>query len=219
MAPGGRLDSHRLAHHLLVGVNTVLASRWTVRILRLGTLVALVGVRRWRHLFVFLGSVIAVELVAYQLSLLLARPRPVGIKIIGSWAGFSMPSYPVAALAVTLVGMAYALLPAGRGRGGGGRRAQRCCCLGCHRHPGEQECRQNRNHITQKVMLVMRRCYGRRPEPARIHASAKAPFRRRGPGGFTGRIADGDPLPDFTIIRILPIRMRRMPGSAWRESG
>ena len=104
---------------LLVGVNTVLASRWTVRILRLGTLVALVGVRRWRHLFVFLGSVIAVELVVYQLSLLLARPRPVGIKIIGSWAGFSMPSYPVAALAVTLVGMAYALLPAGRPRSWG----------------------------------------------------------------------------------------------------
>jgi hypothetical protein len=112
---------------LVVGVNTVLASRWTVRILRLGTLVALVGVRRWRHLFVFLGSVIAVELVVYQLSLLLARPRPVGIKIIGGWAGFSMPSYPVAALAVTLVGMAYALLPAGRGRGGSGRPARRCC--------------------------------------------------------------------------------------------
>src|SRR6266487_2252729 len=104
---------------LLVGINTVLASRWTVRILRLGTLVALVGLRRWRHLFTFLGSVIAVELVAYQLSLLMARPRPVGITIIGSWAGFSMPSYPVAALAVTLVGMAYALLPAGRPRSRG----------------------------------------------------------------------------------------------------
>jgi hypothetical protein len=116
---------------LLVGVNTVLASRWTVRILRLGTLVALVGLRRWRHLFTFLGSVIAVELVVYQLSLLLARPRPVGIKIIGSWAGFSMPSYPVAALAVTLAGWPMRCCrPAGRGRGGSGRRARRCCCLG-----------------------------------------------------------------------------------------
>ena len=46
---------------LMVGINTVLASRWTVRILRLGTLVALVGLRRWQHLLTFLGSVIAVE--------------------------------------------------------------------------------------------------------------------------------------------------------------
>jgi tRNA A-37 threonylcarbamoyl transferase component Bud32 len=101
---------------LMVGINTVLASRWTIRILRLATLVALVGWRRWRHLVTFLGSVVVVELAAYQLSLLIASPRPLDVKIIGSWEGFSSPSRPVAALAVTLVGMAYALLPAGRPR-------------------------------------------------------------------------------------------------------
>jgi tRNA A-37 threonylcarbamoyl transferase component Bud32/membrane-associated phospholipid phosphatase len=104
---------------LMVGVNAVLASRWTVGVLRLGTLAALVGLRRWRHLGVFLGSVVVVELSAYQLSLLVASPRPMDVKIIGSWEGFSFPSPPVAALAVTLVGMAYALLPPGQPRSWG----------------------------------------------------------------------------------------------------
>src|SRR4030095_14893434 len=61
---------------LMVGVNTVLTSPWTVGILRLGTLVALVGLRRWRHLGIFLGSVVVVELSAYQLALLVTSPRP-----------------------------------------------------------------------------------------------------------------------------------------------
>jgi tRNA A-37 threonylcarbamoyl transferase component Bud32/uncharacterized membrane protein len=104
---------------LMVGVNTVLTSPWTIRVLRLGTLVALVGLRRWRHLGVFLGSVVVVELSAYQLALLVASPRPMDVRVIGSWEGFSFPSPPVAALAVTLVGMAYALLPPGQPRSWG----------------------------------------------------------------------------------------------------
>ncbi len=48
----------------------LLASRWTIRALRWGTIAALVGFRRWRHLFVFLGSMLAAELVAYQISVL-----------------------------------------------------------------------------------------------------------------------------------------------------
>jgi tRNA A-37 threonylcarbamoyl transferase component Bud32 len=104
---------------LMLGINTVLASRWTIRILRLGTLVALVGWRRWRHLLTFLGSVVVVELAVYQLSIFQARPRPIGVRIIGSWEGLSFPSPPVAALAVTLVGMVYSLLPPGRVRSRG----------------------------------------------------------------------------------------------------
>ena len=104
---------------LVLGVNAALASRWTVRVLRLGTLAALVGLRRWRHLLTFLGSVITVELAAFQLSILIASPRPLDVRIIGSWEGYSSPSTPVAALAVTLVGMAYALLPQGRPRSWG----------------------------------------------------------------------------------------------------
>ena len=105
--------------NVMVDINTVLTSRWTIRILRLGTVIALAGLRRWRHLFTFLGSVIVVGLAAYQLAMFQGRVRPFGVTIVGSWDGFSFPSPPVAALAVTLVGMAYALLPAGRPRSRG----------------------------------------------------------------------------------------------------
>jgi membrane-associated phospholipid phosphatase len=104
---------------LMVGVNTVLVSRWTLGILRLGTMAALVGVRRWRHLVIFLGCVVVVGLAAAQLGIFQARVRPLGVTIIGPWDGFSFPSPPVAALAVTLVGMVYALLPPGRPRSRG----------------------------------------------------------------------------------------------------
>ena len=104
---------------LMVGVNAVLVSRWTIGILRLGTMVALVGLRRWRHLVIFLGCVVAVALAAFQLAMFQARVRPLGVTIIGGWDGFSFPAPQVAALAVTLVGMVYALLPPGRPRSRG----------------------------------------------------------------------------------------------------
>ena len=109
----GWLDS------LMRSLDTMLTSRWTIRVLRLGIILALILCRRWRHLFTFLGTVIAVELTAYQLSILVASPRPIGVEILGNWKGFSFPSPPVAALAVTLVGMIYTLLPHGTLRSSG----------------------------------------------------------------------------------------------------
>src|SRR5215472_2784479 len=103
---------------VMADINTVLTSRWTIRILRLGTVAALAGLRRWRHLFTFLGSVIVVGLAAYRLVVFQGPVRPFGVTIVGSWNGFWFP-HPVAALAVTLVGMAYALLPPGRPRSRG----------------------------------------------------------------------------------------------------
>ena len=93
-----------------------LASAWSIRILRWGVILALVVVRRWRHLFVFLGAVIVTEVITYNSSLLLARPRPLGIPILAGWDGYSMPSRPVAGLAVTAVGLTYALIVPGRSR-------------------------------------------------------------------------------------------------------
>jgi tRNA A-37 threonylcarbamoyl transferase component Bud32/membrane-associated phospholipid phosphatase len=106
-------------NHAMVQVDAVLSSRWTVGVLRLGTMVALVLLRRWRHLLVFLASVVIVEALAYQLSIFVASPRPDGVRIIGSWEGPSFPSPLVAALAVTLVGIVYSLLPPGRPRSRG----------------------------------------------------------------------------------------------------
>jgi membrane-associated phospholipid phosphatase/tRNA A-37 threonylcarbamoyl transferase component Bud32 len=94
----------------------VLAAAWTIRVLRWGVILALVVFRRWRHLFVFLGALIVTEIVTYNASLLIARPRPLAIPILAGWQGYSMPSRPVAGFAVTAVGLAYALVVPGRPR-------------------------------------------------------------------------------------------------------
>jgi membrane-associated phospholipid phosphatase/serine/threonine-protein kinase RIO1 len=94
----------------------LLASRWTIRVLRWSAFLGLVVFRRWRHLLVFIGAVVAVEIITYQTTLFIARPRPLGIEILGPWTGFSMPSRPIAGLAVTLVAMSYSFIPTGRWR-------------------------------------------------------------------------------------------------------
>ena len=86
-----------------------------VRVLRLGTLLALVVVRRWRHVFAVLIAIVIVAVTVFGLQELVARPRPF-VPIIGSWSGASHPSATVAGIAVTLSAMAYSLVPAGRRR-------------------------------------------------------------------------------------------------------
>ena len=93
-----------------------LASSWTIRLLRWGVIIGLVVFRRWRHLLVFLGAIILTEIVAYNASSVIARPRPLGIEILTGWQGYSMPSRPLAGLAVSAVGATYALIVAGRPR-------------------------------------------------------------------------------------------------------
>ncbi|MGO9501511.1 MAG: hypothetical protein ACLPUO_08025, partial [Streptosporangiaceae bacterium] len=56
---------------------------------RAGVLVALtMAFRRWRHLLVFLGSVLFLELAGTSIYFGLSRPRPYGVPIIGSWGGY-----------------------------------------------------------------------------------------------------------------------------------
>jgi tRNA A-37 threonylcarbamoyl transferase component Bud32/membrane-associated phospholipid phosphatase len=93
-----------------------LGNPWTIRILRWGTILALVVFKRWRHLFVFLGAILVLEILTYQMTIALARPRPLGVEIIGVWDGFATPSRPVASFAGTLVGMLYSLVVPGRPR-------------------------------------------------------------------------------------------------------
>jgi tRNA A-37 threonylcarbamoyl transferase component Bud32/membrane-associated phospholipid phosphatase len=92
------------------------ASRWPLRGLRWATILVLVVFKRWRHLFVFVSCLIVVEYVAYVLSLIAGRARPFGVEILTDWNGFGFPARPVAAISVTMFGMAYALVPAGRAR-------------------------------------------------------------------------------------------------------
>jgi tRNA A-37 threonylcarbamoyl transferase component Bud32 len=88
----------------------VLLATWWV------ALVVLLLYRRWRHLFVWIGAVLAITAVTDVASGLIQRPRPLGVEILGDWEGFAMPSRPMAVLAAVGVNVLYALVPAGRPR-------------------------------------------------------------------------------------------------------
>lgn len=93
-----------------------LGTGWTVSLLILGMLIALTIFRRWRHLLTFLVSLAVLEWAISSLYDAFARPRPYGVTIIGRWAGYSLPSAPVGALAAVLVGVIYTLVVPGRSR-------------------------------------------------------------------------------------------------------
>jgi membrane-associated phospholipid phosphatase len=97
-------------------VNAV-GSGWAVTVLALSVLALTMVFRRWRHLFVFLGSLFVLAIVSGQwLYSGLSRPRPYGIRIIGGWGGYSAPSLVVAAFTFFLLGVVYCLVVHGRPR-------------------------------------------------------------------------------------------------------
>jgi tRNA A-37 threonylcarbamoyl transferase component Bud32/membrane-associated phospholipid phosphatase len=91
-----------------------LGSRWILRVLFWSTVVVLVVLRRFRHLFVFLGATLAVTALTGFFAYLFVWPRPLGVEILGDWSGYAHPSRQVAALTATLMGMLYSLAPTGR---------------------------------------------------------------------------------------------------------
>lgn len=93
-----------------------LGSEWFNRLLRWGTVIALVVFRRWRHLFVFLATVLVIAWLTTELSQFIPRSRPLGVRIVGTWDGFAFPSRPVALLGVSLMGVVYTLVAHGRPR-------------------------------------------------------------------------------------------------------
>jgi membrane-associated phospholipid phosphatase/tRNA A-37 threonylcarbamoyl transferase component Bud32 len=103
-------------NRLMLAVSALLGTFWTVKVLAWTTLVVLVVSKRFRHLLVGVVSVQVVTLATIGLSAAIGRPRPFGVGIEGSWAGWAMPSRPVAYLAAILVAMLYSLVPKGRWR-------------------------------------------------------------------------------------------------------
>ena len=89
-----------------------LGSAWFIRPLRWAAIIVLVVYRKWRILagvlVAFMIEGLTVSLVAQAVH----RPRPF-VEIIGDWTGYSHPSRPVAALAVTLVVIGLSLIPKG----------------------------------------------------------------------------------------------------------
>src|SRR4051794_8117002 len=94
----------------------VLATATAIYVLWLSNLVVLIAVRRWRHLFVWVGVLLIVVQAGAAMASTLQRPRPYEVEIIGPWMGFSMPSLPVTVLATFLLNSVYSLIPAGRYR-------------------------------------------------------------------------------------------------------
>jgi tRNA A-37 threonylcarbamoyl transferase component Bud32/membrane-associated phospholipid phosphatase len=87
-----------------------------LRFVRWSALLVLVFFKRFRHLFVFFGAILAVGGITTLAAAFISRPRPLGIDILIGWEGPSQPSRPVAALAVTLIGIAYSLIVPGKPR-------------------------------------------------------------------------------------------------------
>jgi tRNA A-37 threonylcarbamoyl transferase component Bud32 len=92
------------------------ATGWAVTTVGLGTVVALLVFRRWRHLFTFLGTITVVVVIGSIMYNNYSRARPYGVTAIGRWAGFSFPSPPVVVLAAVLMGVVYTLVVPGRPR-------------------------------------------------------------------------------------------------------
>ena len=93
-----------------------LATPVAVYVLWLANFVLLIALRRWRHLFVWVGVALVVVNVGSSMAATLQRPRPYEVELLGRWAGYSMPSLPITVLATFLVCSLYSLVPAGRFR-------------------------------------------------------------------------------------------------------
>ncbi len=99
----------------VIGAVSLLGSVWTLGIVRLAACAVLVVFRRWQHLLAFAGSVLVVGWVVHATTPAgtPGTPLPTGVGVV---AGALGPSAAVAGLAVTVVGIAYALVPPGRAR-------------------------------------------------------------------------------------------------------
>jgi membrane-associated phospholipid phosphatase len=81
-----------------------------------GLLLALLVLRRWRHLLVWVVAVLLGGNLLDALAMITRRPRPFGVDIQASWGGWALPSVQVAFLTAILMGVLYTLVPEGRWR-------------------------------------------------------------------------------------------------------
>ncbi len=91
-------------------------SGWGATVVGLSAVALTMAFRRWRHLLVFLCSLILLEIALQLITEGMTRPRPYGVPIIAGWAGYSAPALSVAILTFLLIGIAYCLVVPGRPR-------------------------------------------------------------------------------------------------------
>src|SRR5690242_7474975 len=68
-----------------------LATPLAVYVLWVANFAALIALRRWRHLFVWIGVGLLIVSLGSGLLAVLQRPRPFDVELLGRWAGYSMP--------------------------------------------------------------------------------------------------------------------------------
>src|SRR5215211_6290803 len=106
----------------LVGLLRGLArigSWWVLYTAFFGLLLALLVLRRWRHLLVWWVAAELGSNLAIGLATIARRPRPFGVDLQASWGGWAMPSLQVTFLTAILMGVLYTLVPEGRWRSTG----------------------------------------------------------------------------------------------------
>jgi membrane-associated phospholipid phosphatase len=94
----------------------VAGTGWGVTVVGASVIVLTMIFRRWRHLLVLMGSVLFLGIAGNLIYHALSSPRPYGVPIIGSWAGYAAGSPPVAVLTIFLMGAVYCLVVPGRPR-------------------------------------------------------------------------------------------------------
>jgi len=96
-----------------------LSSWWALLGLVWGLVLALVVLRRFRHLIVWVIVASLVQVIGAVLAAIGHRPRPFGVEIRTDWGGWALPSLQVMLLAAGLVTVLYTLVPEGRWRNNG----------------------------------------------------------------------------------------------------
>jgi tRNA A-37 threonylcarbamoyl transferase component Bud32 len=96
-----------------------IGSWWVLYTAWFGLIVALLVLRRWRHLLVWWVAAELVSNLAISLATIARRPRPFGVDLRASWGGWALPSLQVAFLTAILMGVLYTLVPEGRWRSTG----------------------------------------------------------------------------------------------------
>ena len=103
---------------MLRGVARI-SSWWVLYAAYYGLLLALLVLRRWRHLLVWVVAVLLGGNLLDALAMITRRPRPFGVELQASWGGWALPSVQVAFLTAILMGVLYTLVPEGRWRNTG----------------------------------------------------------------------------------------------------
>jgi tRNA A-37 threonylcarbamoyl transferase component Bud32 len=96
-----------------------IGSWWVLYTASYGLTLALLVLRRWRHLLVWWVAVKLGAFLTVSLAAIARRPRPFGVDLQAGWGGWALPSVQVAFLTAILMGILYTLVPEGRWRNTG----------------------------------------------------------------------------------------------------